>query len=154
MHVLVSTTATQGESPGDFCHVPEGELVGRYGLLCDDEGPDGSGCGCGRSFAGFVTQRATSTAMVVDLELTRTEWRAAVFRILAETGYGEFLTAEELAGEVDDIEAEDLDPVQHLPVGAVLGRCAWNIPRVVPRHEVLTMHDHFVFRRLPEVTDA
>ena len=150
MHVLVSTTVTQGESLDDFCHVPEGELVGRYGLLCDDEGPDRSGCGCGRSFAGFETQRATSTAMVVDVDLTRTEWRAAVFRVLTETGYAEVLSANELAEAVDDIEAEDLEPVQHLPEGTVLGRCAWNITGPMPRYEPPTMHDHFVFRRLPE----
>jgi hypothetical protein len=33
--LLVSTLRTQGDIPGDYSFVPEGEFVGRYGLVCD-----------------------------------------------------------------------------------------------------------------------
>jgi hypothetical protein len=58
INVLVSTTVTQGAAPGDFCWLPEGELVARYGVVCASERPDGSGCGCGRAFAGLITHKA------------------------------------------------------------------------------------------------
>ena len=32
VNVLISTTQSQGDRPDDFCWVPEGELVARYGM--------------------------------------------------------------------------------------------------------------------------
>lgn len=70
MKLLTATTAGQGGRPSDFTWCTEGELVTPVAAICDrdmTEGPDG-GCGCGRSWAGLNSHRATTTAMVRDLE--------------------------------------------------------------------------------------
>jgi len=124
--VLVSTTVSQGRAHGDFCWVPEGELVARYQMVCDSERPDGSGCGCGRSFAGFVTHKGTTTAMVVESNLTEDEWRAALHQTLVDTGWAEWMPADDLAGLIDEVTEFDLGAAAALPVGTVLGRRAFN----------------------------
>ena len=128
INVLVSTTVTQGAAPGDFCWVPEGELVARYGVVCARERPDGSGCGCGRAFAGFTTHRATTTAMVVQVDMTEAEWRAALHQTLVDTGWVELMTADEVAELIDELVEIDLRSAAQLPVGTVLGRRAYYEP--------------------------
>src|SRR4051812_50228392 len=78
MKLLTATRAGQGDRTGDFCFAVEGELV-LLGLVCatDEADPDG-GCGCGRAFAGMSSHRATTTALVRDLDLTYDDLRAAV----------------------------------------------------------------------------
>jgi len=88
LKVFVSTTTTQGAVTGDFCFVPAGELVGRYSVVCDGERPDGSGCGCGRAFGGFDTHMGTTTAMVVQRDMTELDWRAELYKTLCDTGLG------------------------------------------------------------------
>jgi hypothetical protein len=139
--VLVATTETQGDHPGDFCFVPDGELVARYGMVCDDERPDGSGCGCGRSFSGFDTHRATTSAMVVEKDMTREEWRAALHRTLTDSGWIAYLPADEAAEVIDEIERFDLDGIQQIPAGLVLGRQAYNEDRATT--------DRLLFRLRP-----
>jgi hypothetical protein len=124
--IFVSTQSTQGEVPGDFCFVPEGEVVGRYAFVCDLERPDGSGCGCGRAFGGFDTHAGTTTAMVVDADLSELEWRAHLFRTLCDTGWASAMSATDLADVVDDLVEHDLRAAAALPVGLIVGRRAWN----------------------------
>jgi hypothetical protein len=126
LKLFVATLCTQGEVPGDFCFVPEGELVGRYSMVCDLEKADGSGCGCGRAFAGFVTHTGTTTAMVVERDMTELEWRAQLFGTLCDTGWGTEMHADDLAKVVDDLVAHDLGTAAKLPAGQVVGRRAWN----------------------------
>lgn len=126
MKIFVSTLSTQGALPGDFSFVPEGELVGRYSFVCDLEKPDGSGCGCGRAFGGFVTHSGTTTAVVVDTEITELEWRARLFQTLCDAGWASAMDATDLAEVVDDLVQHDLAAAGQLPVGTVVGRRAWN----------------------------
>ncbi|MFB4308001.1 hypothetical protein [Actinomadura sp. GTD37] len=67
MKLLTATNAGQGLRDNDFDWCVEGELV-HIGMVCarDRGDPDG-GCGCGRSFAGLNSHRATTTAMVRDV---------------------------------------------------------------------------------------
>lgn len=125
MKVFVSTDSTQGDEPGDFCFVPEGELVGRYHVVCDCDQFNGSGCGCGSAFSGFTTHHGTTTAMVVERDITEEQWRAELVATLDATGWGPAMSAEELARFVDDLVDHDLRSAAKLPVGAVLGRRAW-----------------------------
>ena len=60
MLVLVATTDTQGEVAGDYFQGVDGELVTPVTVECCV--PDR--CGCGRSFPGLVSARATTTALV------------------------------------------------------------------------------------------
>lgn len=128
INVLVSTTVTQGAAPGDFCWVPEGELVARYGMVCASERPDGSGCGCGRAFAGFTTHKSTTTAMVARVDLTEAAWRAALHQTLVDTGWARWSTAGEVAEWIDELVAIDLRSAAQMAPGTILGRLAYNEP--------------------------
>jgi hypothetical protein len=101
MRVLTATTETQGARDNDFDWTIEGELV-CIGLVCarDQRDPDRGGCGCGRSFSGMSSHRATTTARVSDLDITRDEYLTAYAGYLESAGYGVFTQAE-LAEEVD-----------------------------------------------------
>ncbi len=63
MKVLVATTSGQGECPGDYCWTVEGELVTPVVVSCSEPG-----CGCRQGFSGLASTRATTTAMVADLD--------------------------------------------------------------------------------------
>ncbi|KQO98446.1 DUF7715 family protein [Leifsonia sp. Leaf264] len=73
MKILTATDRTQGTADNDFTWVDEGEIL-TLGFVCgrDQSNPDG-GCGCGRSFSGAVCHKATTTALVVDTDMTRAE---------------------------------------------------------------------------------
>jgi hypothetical protein len=64
-------TAVDLTGPDDWCGCVPGELV-LLGIVCarDDAGGDGS-CGCGRVFSGVATGKATTTALVAELEMDR-----------------------------------------------------------------------------------
>lgn len=64
MHVLVSTSRTQGQRKNDFCWVPEGEMV-TFGSECDGEAVDGH-CGCRRAMTGMDSMKSTTTFLVED----------------------------------------------------------------------------------------
>jgi hypothetical protein len=125
MKVFVSTRATQGDTPGDFCFVPEGELVGRHHMVCDCCRYD-DGCGCGRAFSGFVTRKGTTSAIVAERTISESEWRSALLLSLNAAGWGQLMSAGELARFVDDVVAHDLVSAAELPTGTIVGRRAWN----------------------------
>ena len=115
MKILTATARTQGQRSSDFHWCIEGELV-HFGLVCaaDQADPDG-GCGCGRAFAGLNSHRATTTAMVRDIEgFTRDDYIEAIRSSLAQQGWDPS-TAEDEADELIDILAD-------WPVGAVAER--------------------------------
>jgi hypothetical protein len=143
LKVFVSTRSTQGDQPGDFCYAPTNELVGRYSMVCDSERSDGSGCGCGRSFSGFVTDKGTTTAMVVERDLTELAWRSQLFEALHSTGWADAMDADDLAEFIDDLVEHDFRAAAELTVGMVIGRRAWNDARGTV--------DQLTFRGLSEV---
>ena len=123
MKLLTATRTGQGERPGDFSYAVEGELV-ILGLVCatDRNNPDG-GCGCGRAFSGLSSKKATTTALVRDLDLSVDDVRLAVGGYYAAGGMG----PDEL-GDKDfaDLVAETVDEIVELapllPAEAVVGR--------------------------------
>ena len=68
MKVLVATKLGQGKRKNDFFWCNEGEPVG-LAMECDGESVDGH-CGCRRSFSGIDSRKGTTTARVVDIEIT------------------------------------------------------------------------------------
>jgi hypothetical protein len=115
MKILTATSRTQGQRDSDFHWCIEGELV-HFGLVCaaDREDPDG-GCGCGRAFAGLNSHRATTTAMVRDIDdFTRDDYIEAIRSSLAQQGWDPS-TAEDEADELIQILSD-------WPVGAVAER--------------------------------
>ena len=123
MRLLTATRERQGEHDGDFCHAIEGELV-LLGFVCatDEADPDG-GCGCGRAFSGMSSLRATTTALVRDLDLTDDDVRMAVEGYYVAAGMGPaVLGGEEFAAAVSATVEDMLQNAPNLPAGAVVGR--------------------------------
>lgn len=104
MKILVATGLTQGTHPSDYHYCIEGELVWIQ-EPCDRDlrDPDG-GCGCGRGFAGAASHRATTTAMVVESELTREELVLA-YRTSLEDGGWPVAWAEDVTEDILQIVA-------------------------------------------------
>src|SRR5690348_12801697 len=88
MKILTATAASQGMRSNDFDFTIEGELAG-IGLICatDQLDPDG-GCGCGRAFFGLSSHRATTTARIRDLPMTRDDLIEAFGAYYEAAGYG------------------------------------------------------------------
>lgn len=116
MKMLVATRRTRGGRPNDYCWCVEGEPV-RIGEVCpkDRDDPDG-GCGCGRGFVGLSSYRATSTALVAELPLSREEYLEAIRSSLQAQGYDPCACCSVQEG--DDL----MDLVADWPVGAVVER--------------------------------
>lgn len=120
MQVLVSTTETQGEEPGDFNFVPDGEIVAMYGFVCHDW--RGS-CGCGRAFSGVVSHKATTSAKVAEVDLTREELLAIIETCLGDAGWLQMMeTPEEKSELVNGVLDDMLRVADAFPVGSVLSR--------------------------------
>jgi hypothetical protein len=128
--VLTATTQTQGQRDSDFaCCIP-GELVQPFAVICDrdlEEGPDG-GCGCGRSFAGLNSSKATTTALVKDIAgYTVDDLVTAVMATLQQEGWADEYddpdrTARELAEALAETAADyDDGDVLEIRLG-VIGR--------------------------------
>ncbi|HEX2073882.1 MAG TPA: hypothetical protein VHF92_08865 [Geodermatophilus sp.] len=123
MKLLTATFQGQGERAGDFCFATDGELV-LLGYVCaaDQADPDG-GCGCGRAFAGLSSHRATTTALIRDLELSLDDVRLAVEGHHVAAGLGpEVLGAEGFADLVEETVEDIVNYARFWPAGTVLGR--------------------------------
>jgi hypothetical protein len=123
MKLLTATRTGQGDRDGDFCHAVEGELV-VLGFVCatDQNNPDG-GCGCGRAFAGMSSRRATTTALVRDLDITDEDLRKAVADHHAAAGLGpDLLGPEDFADLVDETVEDAVQSARFWAVGTVVGR--------------------------------
>lgn len=108
MKILVATSLTQGTNPKDYHYCVDGELVWMQ-QACDREE-----CGCSRGFAGAASHRATTTAMVVESELTRDDVVLAFRTSLLDGGW-----PVEWAGDVAD---DNLEIAAKLPVGTIIVR--------------------------------
>lgn len=119
MKILTATALTQGVRDNDYHWCVEGELV-RFDVVCarDRRDPDG-GCGCGRGFAGMSSRRATTTALVRDLDLSVDDLRMALAASLHAAGYHD--DPDGLADVADEAD-ELIDLASSFEVGDVLER--------------------------------
>jgi hypothetical protein len=114
MKTLVATAHTQGMSLDDYHYCIEGELVWLQ-EPCDRDKNDPDGpCGCGRGFAGAASHRATTTAMVVESDMTRDDVVLAFRTSLSDGGW-----PVEWADEVAD---DNMVIAAQLPVGTIIVR--------------------------------
>ena len=122
MKLLTATRERQGERDGDFCFAVEGELV-LLGSVCatDEADPDG-GCGCGRAFSGMSSLRATTTALVRELDLSVEDLRLAVEGYHVAAGRSPSVIGRPDFEAVISATLEDLAQITHVPIGAVVGR--------------------------------
>jgi len=119
MKVLVATHIGQGEHEGDYCWTLDGELVSPLALECSD-GPE---CGCRRGFPGFASSRATTTAMVADLEhIGEDELRTAVTDYLTNAGWLQWLNEREQRGLIANEIAAQKQIASVFPAGTVVRR--------------------------------
>jgi hypothetical protein len=124
MKLLTATRERQGERDGDFCHAIEGELV-LLGLVCadDERDPDGGGCGCGRAFSGMSSMRATTTALVRDLDISFDDAWLAVEGYFVSAGMGPDVIGDQaFTGLVAETFIGMAEIAELVPVGAVVGR--------------------------------
>lgn len=114
MKILVATALTQGTASNDYHFCVEGELVWiQEPCDRDRKNPDGP-CGCGRGFAGAASHKATTTAAVVESEMTRDDVVLAFQTSLTDGGWP--------LSWADEVADENLGIAAELPVGAVIGR--------------------------------
>lgn len=139
MLVLIATNELQGTVDGDYAWTVEGELVTPVVVECRS----GDRCGCRRGFPGLGSERATTTAMVVDRpELAHDDLRSAVRDWLDRGGWVDLLTDGvserlgldpdhlEVRSEVDEIVEDMIDEhvdnielvCRSFPVGTVITR--------------------------------
>lgn len=134
MRVLVATNDLQGTSPDDYAFTVDGELVAVVVAECDD----GDRCGCSRGFPGIASNRATTTAAVVELEhVTRHELRAVLTDWVERSGWSDmFRTVDDIDdAEVDELVAsvvdEHIDAIEAVaesfPVGTIIERTGTEI---------------------------
>jgi len=123
MKLLTATREDQGQHEGDYCYAIEGELV-FLGFVCatDEADPDG-GCGCGRGFSGMSSMKATTTAMVRDLDVSSADVRLAIEGYFHSAGMGpDVIGRRDFASLIDDTLEEIVGIASTLPAGAVVGR--------------------------------
>ena len=84
MKVFVAR-APEAPEPGDFHFALDGELVTLPVTMCCE--PDE--CGCGRSMAGLVSARATTSFTVTDLHMTFTDYADALRDGMRRQGWWE-----------------------------------------------------------------
>ncbi len=73
MRIITDTSQRQGERPGDLFEAEEGEIV--MPVMCDGEH---DGCSCSRLMVGVRSSKDTTTAEVVESDMTRDEYRRAI----------------------------------------------------------------------------
>jgi len=70
MKILVTTTKTQGQRENDFFWTKENELA-YLGFECARDAGEADGyCGCIRSFNGIETKKGSTTALVLDMNIS------------------------------------------------------------------------------------
>ena len=124
MRILVATHRTNGDLPGDYDHCVEGELVYMQEPCASDKrDPDGP-CGCGRGFAGTNSHHATSTALVVDSDLSPADVDEAIRSSLEAGGWLDpaYCTPQMARAMVRE-SVDDMSGVaRHFPPGTVVRR--------------------------------
>jgi len=123
MKTLVATRRSQGDRGDDYMYAVPGELVWLTWICDRDRMDPAHGCGCGRAFGGLSSHKATTTAEVVETEMTEDELRLAFETSLREQGW---IPAGASTEGVEEILAETLSMARAIaeavPVGAVVRR--------------------------------
>jgi hypothetical protein len=114
---FVSTHHTQGERDNDSNSIPETEIVDLCSLSHED--PDDSYCGCARSFVGITSRQTTTTAEIVESDMTPVEFVGRFHEGLVAMGFAN--TAELRADATNDA------------VGLLLLAAQWPVGTVVER---------------------
>jgi hypothetical protein len=110
MKLLTATTRSQGDRRSDFDWCIPGEVVTPIRVICDRdrEDPDG-GCGCGRAFGGLSSQKATTTAIVADVDgYSFEDLIEAVRSYREQAGWAQYAKDEDEAAQLAADEAASI----------------------------------------------
>ena len=120
MNVLVSTHETQGKRQGDFCFVPDGELL-YFSMECDSDRDNVDGrCGCRRSLTGMKTLTGTTTAKIAVVDMTPETFRAHLREAFEGGGWAKAISAEELEAWLQSDSSELLRIAAHFSPGTIV----------------------------------
>jgi hypothetical protein len=138
MRVLIATNELQGTRPDDYTWTVEGELVTPVVAECSS----GDRCGCARGFPGLASERATTTAMVVErAHMTMAALRDAIEDYLDRGGWielfvqqaidhGHDLTDDGLDEMVESVIDEHIEAITRVcatyPEGTIIER-RWHL---------------------------
>jgi hypothetical protein len=112
MKIIVATSETQSQRPGDFNFVPDGEIVTVSD--CDCLHPR---CDCVRSMVGINSGKGTTTMKIVESDITLQEYSRLIGE--ASQGYADLGVDDQIFNEQADAL---LDLAMQFPVGAVIER--------------------------------
>lgn len=112
MKIIVATSETQGQRPGDFNFVPNGEIV----MVSDCEYLH-TECDCARSMAGIKSDKEATTMKVIESNIALEEYH----RLIGEANqrYGELGVDDAICSERADAL---IDLVMQIPAGTVIER--------------------------------
>lgn len=114
MKILVATGDGQGERAGDYFEALEGELVMPV-MECDRLH---DGCMCNRVMVGVTSGKETTTATVVQSDMTRAAYRTAISKAAAVAFAGLNIPASIFDRQADAL----LTLAAELPLGVVIER--------------------------------
>ncbi|WIX85758.1 hypothetical protein [Amycolatopsis sp. DG1A-15b] len=114
---FVSTHRTQGERVNDSNSIPGPEIVDLASLSHED--PDSPICGCARSFVGISSRQTSTTAEVVESDMTAAEYIGRFHAGLLALGWKDNV---ETRNGVIDAAVELLLLAAMWPVGTVVER--------------------------------
>jgi hypothetical protein len=112
--ILVATREGQGERAGDFFEADEGEFVMPV-VMCDQLH---EGCVCNRVMVGVRTGKETTTAVVVESDMSRAAYRKAIREGASRAFAGLGLPALVFDRQADEL----LKLASELPAGVVIER--------------------------------
>ncbi len=112
--ILVATGLTQGTNPDDYHYCVEGELVWIQEPCDRDRNDPADACGCSRGFAGAASHRATTTAMVIESDMTREDVVLAFVTSLTDGGWP--------ADWAEEVADDGLEIAAQLPVSSIIVR--------------------------------
>lgn len=129
MQVLVATTRSQGAWPNDYSWCVPGELLWITEICDRDRRDPEQGCGCGRAFGGLTSHRATTTAEVVERDMSQSDFRLALQTSLADQGWLS-----------DDMSGRCRDAILDEEVGLVLAISHALPPGTIVRRDLDEFH--------------
>jgi hypothetical protein len=114
---FISTHRTQGDRDNDSNSIPEPEIVDLCSLSHED--PDHPYCGCARSFVGITSRQTTTTAEIVESDMTPVEFVARFHTALLALGLAD---TPQLRADAANGATELLQLAAAWPVGTVVER--------------------------------
>lgn len=115
MKILVATAEGQGKRTDDFFEADEGEIVMPV-MTCDQTH---EACACHRAMVGVRTGRETTTAIVVESDMSRAEYRRALRDAVSSKQLAEL----NVPAAIFDAQADEyLRLAAALPLGVVIER--------------------------------